>query len=238
MGGYSVETIIFDVDDTLYDQRLPFERAFSEVFELNLSKETLSNIYIASRKHSDDLFEKEQAGEISTIELQTYRITEACRDYEIEISYQQAVDFQKIYLHEQEQMTLFPEVKVLLDFLHNQGNELAVLTNGSTHHQSMKINQLGLQRWIKPENCFISGSIGHAKPKRKAFEHVEQHLQLNPKNTLYIGDAFINDVVGAKNAGWQVIWFNHRLRKPEDPDVVPNFTAHTPKELLDYFKRL
>ncbi len=36
-----------------------------------------------------------------------------------------------------------------------------------------------------------------------------------PEETLYVGDNYDNDVLGAKSANWQALWFNHRERKIE-----------------------
>lgn len=231
-----MKTIIFDVDDTLYDQQFPFKKALEETFQLTLSTDEVNQLYLASRKHSDDLFEQEQAGEISTLKLQTYRITEACRDYNISITYDEAVAFQTNYLARQKEITLFKEVEQLLDYLKAQNKQLAVLTNGGTEHQTMKIKQLGLSKWIPESHFFISGTIGHAKPKKDPFLFIEEQLQLDPSKTIYIGDAFVNDIIGAKQVGWKAIWFNHRKRKPEDDEVKPDFEARTPAELLNFFK--
>ena len=59
---------------------------------------------------------------------------------------------------------------------------------------------------------FISDSVGAAKPDVKAFYTVQKEMKLDPEETWFIGDTFEIDVVGAKNSGWHVIWFNHRNR--------------------------
>ncbi|MEH7236399.1 HAD family hydrolase [Bacillus sp. JJ1562] len=53
---------------------------------------------------------------------------------------------------------------------------------------------------------FISGTIGHAKPKREVFDFIEQKMDLDQTKTVYIGDNFEKDIIGAKEAGWQAIW--------------------------------
>ena len=73
---------------------------------------------------------------------------------------------------------------------------------------------------------FISDSIGAAKPDVKAFHTVQKEMKLDPEETWFIGDTFEIDVVGAKNSGWHVIWFNHRNRPmPEGDDVFVHFSA-------------
>ena len=56
-------------------------------------------------------------------------------------------------------------------------------------------------------------------------------MQLKPEETWFIGDTFEVDVVGAKNAGWHVIWFNHRKRPMPEGNIVPDIEVQTAKEL-------
>ena len=41
------------------------------------------------------------------------------------------------------------------------------------------------------------------------------------------------DVVGAKKAGWHVIWFNHRKRPMPEGDIRPDLEVRTVEELMD-----
>lgn len=231
-----METIIFDVDDTLYDQTLPFKKAFRELIEESVSEEKLERIYLISRKHSDALFDKNLAGEISVRDMHIQRVTLACEEFGYHITDETALKFQDLYVANQKEITLYKEVQELLDLLHSQKRQLAVLTNGEEAHQSMKINQLNLTNWIPQENIFISGSVGHAKPAIEVFEHLEEKLQLDKAKTVYIGDTFANDVVGAKQAGWQAIWTNHRKRDIPDSPFQPDKTVYDAKELLELFQ--
>ncbi|WP_121661841.1 HAD family hydrolase [Metabacillus litoralis] len=227
-----MDTIIFDVDDTLYDQLKPFKNAFTSNFK-HLTDISIEKLYISSRKHSERLFDKSEAGTVSLLELHTYRIMAACKEFEIEINENEAITFQRTYEEEQKKITLYPEIERLLELLSHKGKQLGILTNGPHQHQLMKINQLGLTRWIPEEHIFISGAIGSAKPALLAFETVEKKLLLNKNHTVYIGDSFDNDVIGAKKAGWYSIWMNHRKKDIPLSSIQPDKIIHTPKELLD-----
>ncbi|WP_017471301.1 HAD family hydrolase [Amphibacillus jilinensis] len=230
-----MKTLIFDVDDTLYDQLLPFEHAVNETLHINSDKHFIHELYLASRKYSDQVFEQEQRGEWSTLDLQIYRIQQACLDFDIQITTKQAITFQKNYLKHQRQITLFPEIKQLLDHLSHQNVQLGVLTNGNADHQAMKIEQLNLKRWIDHDHFFISGAIGMAKPNPDIFKYVEQHLKHKPTKRWYIGDSYENDVHGAKRAGWQVAWFNHRNRHIPNSTHIPTVTFKDPNAIFDFF---
>jgi putative hydrolase of the HAD superfamily len=230
-----LSTVIFDVDDTLYDQLFPFKQALVNSFDYPFSEADIDTLYLLSRKYSDDVFEEEQSGEITTEDLQVYRITQSLKDLGYDISKQQALHFQEAYVACQNNITLIPEVKDLLDYLTAKDVTLAILTNGNADHQQMKITQLGMDQWVKPDHQFISGALPFQKPDKRVFDHIVDTLNLNKDTTFYVGDAYVNDVLGAKGAGLSVVWFNHRLRAPEK-EIAPDYTATTAEDLLTFFK--
>ena len=64
-------------------------------------------------------------------------------------------------------------------------------------------------------------------------------MNLDPNNTYYIGDTFANDVVGAKNAGWNSIWINRRnFSAPLESEYTPDYEANSDQELLEIIKEL
>ncbi|WP_138419610.1 HAD family hydrolase [Aquibacillus sediminis] len=231
-----MDTIIFDVDDTLYDQAQSFHKTVRKLFQEPLSDEDIDQLYKANRKYSEILFDQSEAGEISQFEWQTGRIIAACKDFNLPIDQEKAATFHETYVAEQQNIALFPEVEELLNKLYQEGKQLGILTNGEEKHQAMKIKQLGLSRWIPAEKTFISGTIGHAKPKREVFDFIEKKMNIDPPQTVYVGDNFEKDIVGAKQAGWQAVWMNHRKKEiPVDSAYNPDNEVHSAKELLDLF---
>ncbi|ARK30049.1 HAD family hydrolase [Halalkalibacter krulwichiae] len=229
-----MDTIIFDVDDTLYDQAQSFHKTVRKLFQEPFSDEEIDELYRASRKYSEILFDQSEAGEITQFEWQTGRIMAACKDFNIPIDTEKATIFHETYVTEQKNITLFPEVEELLNVLHKEGKQLGILTNGEEKHQAMKMKQLNLSRWIPAEMTFISGSIGHAKPKREVFDFIEEKMDLDQTKTVYIGDNFEKDIIGAKQAGWQAIWMNHRKKNlPTYTTYKPDKEVHSAKELLE-----
>lgn len=226
-----VDSVVFDLDDTLYDQLLPFKNAFEMKFK-QLSHVPVEKLYISSRKHSDAMFDKSEDGTISLLELHTYRIIAACKEFGIEISHAEAEEFQEIYQNEQQKIALFPDIIKLLDLLLNRNIQLAILTNGPFQHQLMKIKQLQLMEWIPKENLFISEAIGSAKPNPNAFLFVEKKLNLTKSKTVYIGDSFHKDIVGARQVGWKTIWMNHRKKPVNISSAFAHKIIYSPQELL------
>ena len=115
---------------------------------------------------------------------------------------------------------------------------IGILTNGTTKNQGKKLETLGLDHWFNPKTMFISDSVGAAKPDVKAFYTVQKEMKLDPEETWFIGDTFEIDVVGAKNSGWHVIWFNHRNRPMLEGAIVPDVEVTSGQELFEYIKKL
>lgn len=230
-------TIIFDVDDTLYDQALSFHTTFKKLISTTYSYDEIDQIYRSSREYSEVLFDQSERGEITVLEWQVGRITRALEDVNIPINHELALEFHNQYMNEQRHITLFPEVETLLDYLSKKDVTLAILTNGDVTHQSMKINELHLEKWFPKENIFISGAYNIAKPQPEIFHIIEEQLPCKSEETIYVGDSFEKDIIGAKQVGWQAIWMNHRRRK-SDPtsQIKPDKEVTSPQELLEYFK--
>ncbi|SER19275.1 putative hydrolase of the HAD superfamily [Gracilibacillus ureilyticus] len=231
-----MNSIIFDVDDTMYDQALSFHHTFRQLVEDSYTYEEIDQIYRTSRKYSEILFDQSERGEISVKEWLTGRIMKACEDFGIPMDVVKAEKFDQVYKQEQNKIELFPEIEELFTRLKKQDKQLAILTNGEEKHQSMKIKQLQLEKWIPKENIFISGTYSVAKPKKEIFDIVASKLGCQPDQTVYIGDSYEKDIVGAKQAGWQAIWMNHRNRTiPLNSPYQPDIEVHNAEELLHYF---
>ena len=231
----NMATFIFDVDDTLYNQMIPFRNAFYQIIG-EVSKDQIDRLYRLNREKSDELFEQSETGELPKKDMQVMRIQHACEQEKMAISQEKALAFQKAYEKEQKKIELYPEMEELMTKLKQQGHHLALLTNGAVAHQQKKIDQLGLAKWIAEDQMYISGALGKMKPDVAAFELVESALNQTNDRPIYIGDSFENDVVGAKRAGWHAIWLNVRQNEPTDLSIQPDKIVEHPLELLTLFE--
>ncbi|WP_322906657.1 HAD family hydrolase [Paenibacillus campi] len=232
--------LIFDMDDTLYDQMEPFGHAYNDVFGAQAQYEVpVERLFVKSRLHSDVVFDQVQNGLMSDDEMHVYRITHAFADFGIAISVEQALAFQERYAFHQQYLEVHPFMKELLDYGQQHGLRMGIITNGPAEHQAAKVKQLGMERWIAPEDIFISGKIGIAKPHTAIFRYVEQQMQIVPADTWYFGDAYANDVVGAKRAGWHCVWINRRqIPLPENAPYVPDANLDKTEHPLDLVRHI
>ena len=204
-----MKNVIFDVDDTLYDLMEAFDKVHKEFFE-DKTKEDCEELFKRSRIYSDEAFYMAREGKISHDD-----------------------EFAERYRYHQKHIHVPDGIKALLSECKKQGKTMGLLTNGTVRHQGKKLKTLGLSQWFDKDEMFISDAIGYTKPNIKAFQIVQDKMNLIPEETWFVGDTFEVDVVGAKKAGWHVIWFNHRKRPMPEGDIRPDLEVRTVEELMD-----
>lgn len=229
--------LIFDVDDTLYNQLTPFYIAYDKVFS-SIKNISVKDLYISSRKYSDEVFHLTESGEMPIEKMHVYRIMKAFEELGNSITEKDAQNFQDEYIYQQSQITLIPEMEQVLNFAKEKNINIGIITNGPSSHQRMKLKQLNIEKWVDEENIFISSEVGFSKPDINIFRLAEKFMGLDRANTYYIGDSYKNDVVGAKKAGWKSIWMNHRGNSLEDLIYEPDFVILDYQEMKLLYKRL
>ncbi|HEM5462365.1 TPA: HAD family hydrolase [Streptococcus suis] len=205
-----MKALIFDVDDTLYDQIQPFERALERHIEV--AREQIEPLYLSFRRYADEVFEATATGKMSLKDSHIYRMKHALADFEYQVSDATALAIQIDYDYFQGQIELSPVFPEIFSWCQAQGIAMGIITNGPYRHQLRKIRTMGLVNWFELEHVLISGQVGITKPNPAIFQLMEERLGMSGEDICYLGDSFENDVVGAKAANWKAIWFNHRKR--------------------------
>ena len=226
--------LVFDVDDTLYEQIVPFKNAYKSLFDMDIDME---QFYLLSRYYSDVKFEASRNGEMTMDEYHIYRIQEAARDLVVLITDEQALDMQKEYKKTQQKLQMSITTISILELAKENNVKLGIITNGPSEHQWSKIKALGIESWIGRENIIVSGDYGINKPDVRIFEIMKEKLQLPNDSLYYIGDSIENDIVGANNAGWKSIWINrYKQKSPKEVDIYK--IAENNNELFEIIEKI
>ena len=226
--------LVFDVDDTLYEQIVPFENAYKSLFDMDIDME---KFYLLSRYYSDVKFEASRNGEMTMDEYHIYRIQEAAKDLGVILTDEQALDMQKEYKKNQQKLQMSDITISILELAKENNIKLGIITNGPSEHQWSKVEALGVERWINKDNIVVSGDYDINKPDVRIFEIMKEKLQLPIDSLYYIGDLLENDIVGANNAGWKAIWINRYKKKlPENVDIYK--IAENNIELFEIIKKI
>jgi putative hydrolase of the HAD superfamily len=100
----------------------------------------------------------------------------------------------------------FAGVEDGLAVLSSLGAELMVLSNGVTEVQLAKLSSTGLLGWF--DRVVISDQVGAEKPDTKIY-HYAQGLARPESECWMVGDHPVNDIHGARAAGFRTAWVSH-----------------------------
>ena len=95
----------------------------------------------------------------------------------------------------------------LLDYLKAKGYILAIISNNDGRTEE-KCDEVSIREYF--DIILDSTNLDLIKPDSRIFEHALDKLGLSSREAIHIGDMYGADVMGAMNAGLDVIWFNHR----------------------------
>ncbi|MGT2637407.1 HAD family hydrolase [Streptococcus ratti] len=208
-----ISAIVFDVDDTIYDQQAPYRIAVEKCFP-DFDMTQINQAYIRFRHYSDIGFPRVMAGEWTTEYFRFWRCEQTLLEFDYrQISEDEGNHFQEVYEKELDQITMLDEMRLTLDFLKEKNIPMGVITNGPTEHQLKKVKKLGLYDYVAPKRVLVSQATGFQKPQKEIFNLAAEQFDMNPDTTLYVGDSYDNDIIGAHNSGWHSMWFNHRGRR-------------------------
>ena len=98
----------------------------------------------------------------------------------------------------------FPETIPMLERLHGMGLKTGLITNGNHALQYAKIGLLGLEPHF--DEIIATGDYGIHKPDRAIFDVMREKMGFSPDEMVYVGDNPVNDVEGARSAGWKTVW--------------------------------
>jgi len=109
-------------------------------------------------------------------------------------------------------MRPYPEVVEVLTALREEGYRLGIISNWSWNLRD-RAAQVGLTDFF--EIIWASAYAGCNKPHPGIFRQALAQMDLEPEQTLYIGDSYKHDVVGARNAGMDVVLVDRNGRAGE-----------------------
>lgn len=113
-----------------------------------------------------------------------------------------------------------PGAQTLLERLHGRVN-MAIITNGFTELQSMRLEKLNISRYFEP--IIISEQVGVAKPDKAIFDAAWQQMgQPDKREVLMVGDNIQADIYGGQQAGFDTCWLN-RDSKEKPEHITPTF---------------
>lgn len=184
-----IHAIIFDLDDTLYDE-MQFVKGGFEAVSSYISKNNNIN-QNAVYQLLLDVLEKHGRGHTFDIALQQLGLYN-------EKLIPQLVE---IYRTHKPNLSLYPEVRAVLSALRKQGYKLGLITDGNVEVQRNKVEALKVRDFF---DCIIFSDeydIEKQKPNPFPYQKAMEELKVSAREIIYVGDNPYKDFVSAKKMG-------------------------------------
>lgn len=116
----------------------------------------------------------------------------------------------------------------LLEHLRRKGYRMHMTSNGFHEVQYRKLKASATLEYF--HTVILSEDAGVNKPDRRFFDYAFKVSGARPESTLMIGDNFVTDIKGAKDAGLDVMFFNQHPDEFQAPEPV-NYEVHHLSEI-------
>lgn len=107
----------------------------------------------------------------------------------------------------------FPKTTDILIYLKSRGYKLAVISNGITIKQWEKLIRLNLYHFF--DEVITSEEVGYNKPNKEIYQEALRRMKGDPSKCVMIGNKFLEDALGAVNAGMSAILVNSNVTKED-----------------------
>jgi putative hydrolase of the HAD superfamily len=172
--------VIFDLDDTLYNEVEFLKSAFKSIASL-LEKSSYKTLYATMFS----LYRSNQ--DVFAFLNEKYGVD---KDYLLKLYHEHEPDIQP-----------FDGVIEIIQKIRDLNGSIGIITDGRRLTQMNKIHALGVGEYI--DHVVISEELGSEKPERRNFEHMMNALKA--EDYYYIGDNLRKDFVTPNLLGWKTI---------------------------------
>jgi putative hydrolase of the HAD superfamily len=209
-----IKTVIFDLDNTLYDYDLchshGLDLAHKKWMEMGYkeSKEEFKELYSTSRTWVKKFLSDTAASHSRALYFQKLVETvEGNPNTHIIIKLYDAY-YEGFYRN----LQAYPKINEILKQLKREGYQLAIVSNMLAETQYRKLALLNLGDMF--DFIITSQSVEHEKPHPHIYSHTLTLTGSNPEETIMIGDSLIDDIEPALWMGMKAIWFNPKELEP------------------------
>ena len=207
----SYKHIFFDLDHTLWDFEKNSQETLRELFaEFELQRlgvPSFDHFFEKYKIRNEFLWKCYREGKISVTDLRLHRFSNTLSDFFISDK-KIAFDISHKYMAVcPDKSHLVPNTIDTLQYLQSK-YELHIITNGFHEVQMRKIKNCKIGHYFG--QVITSESAGCLKPEKKIFEYALALTNAKKDASVYVGDSLEVDILGAKNAGLDQIFFNPR----------------------------
>lgn len=217
--------IFFDLDHTIWDFEANAKEAMADLFrDLKLNERVevpFDAFYAKYLHHNEVLWSRYHNGFITRDELKWKRMWRTLLDFKIGdelLAREMSEAFLQILPTKQ---LVFPYTFEILDYLRGKDYRMHLITNGFEKTQLSKLQHSRLDKYF--DEVITSEASNSMKPQKEIFDFALQKAGALLAESLMAGDNPEADILGAINAGMDVVFVNHtHLQLPEN--INPTYT--------------
>lgn len=213
----AVRTVLFDLDDTLFDHRGCARAALTALRRMYRCFEARTQAGLEADYHRvlEETHRLVLAGtmtpEASRLERARQLLALSGAEPTDELAARVAATYHQAYLAAYRPV---PGAVELLRALRGRV-KIGIVTNNLVAMQVDKLNNCGMTELI--DALVVSEEAGSTKPERAIFEAALERLGCRAEEAVMLGDAWATDIAGARGAGIRPIWLNRLALPCPDP---------------------
>lgn len=223
------EAVLFDLDDTLIDFQYSRRRGLRAIQNLvpALSSVSLKELERAHEKQLQKNFRRMLEGSQSDEDVRLERWRAIFNHYEVPTDEAMIAELSVLYsTTQQSNARLVPGVPELLADLRDRV-KVGIISNGRSRTQRQKLDRFS-DELGDLDKIVISEEVGLSKPDSAIFKLALNELEVNPRQSVMVGDSWENDIVPAIRCGLTAIWFNRYGRICPQPESVGELSRFEP----------
>lgn len=215
-----VETVLFDIDDTLCEYRRSGREVLAGAFE-TVGVEPFFDIDAYESRYGEFVDATDTVADLRA-ECFTAIADERGRDPALGRAVAEAYATER----DHRDVRALPGALAAVEGLAEE-YRVGVVTNGAPGMQAKKLASLGLTDAF--ETVVHAGYDAPSKPDPEPFHRALSTLDGDPASTVHIGNSLASDVAGARAAGIRAVW----LDDGTDPTPIPEYTLSSMAELAN-----
>lgn len=208
MSDFAITTILFDLDDTLFDHAGTARAALAATAagRAALHGVPVEDLYGRYSELLEELHPQVMTGRISYLAARQERFQRLLAPYEPGASATEAAQLaEQHYGHYQQLRRPVTGALALLEAL-KPTYKIGIVTNNRLAEQQEKLRYLGLSHLV--DALITSEEVGVLKPDPRIYQVALARLGSLPAQTVMVGDNWQADVLGAQAAGIRPLWLN------------------------------
>jgi len=216
-----IKAVFFDFYNTLATHHPPREEAWVNAcreFGINLDAKTLFNSLPAADMHWRDEDSRSPIDKRSTeekIDFYAEYATRILHDAGVEVSREIALQMLAKLREYKWEFKVYDDSLPILEELKNRGLIIGLVSN-VVKDMEPTYTELGIQPYL--DFKVTSSEVGFDKPRPEIFEAALKKAQVKPEESIFVGDQYHLDIVGARGVGIKGVLIDRNNYSPEVTD--------------------